>query len=124
LPRVRSLSWIDSRPNEQFAEAVLSEVSERRNGIAVTVATADRPALLALARPFFSGYRATIAGRAMPMTSYRGLMPMVVVPARTSGRLEIIYRPWWLVWGGGVSILCGAFFVIGSVLALVQKKAN
>ena len=124
LPRVRSLSWIDSRPNEQFAEAVLSEVSERRNCIAVTVATADRPALLAIARPFFSGYRATIAGRALPMTSYRGLMPMVEVPARTSGRLEIIYRPWWLVWGGGVSILCGAFFVIGSVLALVQKKAN
>jgi hypothetical protein len=124
LPSIRSMGWIDARPNEQFAEAVISEISDRRNGIAATVATADRPALLAISRPYFSGYRATIAGRTLPIASYRGLMPMVEVPPRTSGRLEIIYRPWWLVWGGGVSILFAAFFAIASVLALVQNKAD
>jgi hypothetical protein len=118
LPRIRSMDWIDSRPNERFSAAAVSEISESRNAIAAKVATGDRPALLAISRPFFNGYRATIAGRALPVTSYRGLIPLVEMPPGTSGRLEIVYRPWWLVWGTGMSMVCAGWFMIGSVLAL------
>ena len=120
LARVHPLPFIDSRPNEQFAEANVSEIDDRRNSIAatVTVPAGDRPALLAISRPFFNGYRATIAGRAVPVGSYRGLFPLVELPPGLSGRLEIVYRPRWLVWGGGLSLVCLAFCIGAGVLAV------
>ena len=77
--RIRSLISIDSRPDEQFAKAAITQITERRNAIAANVATGNRPALLAVSRPFFDGYRATIDGRPAPISSYRGLMPLVEV---------------------------------------------
>jgi hypothetical protein len=61
--------------------------------------------LLAISRPFFDGYRATIAGRALPVSSYRGLIPLVEMPPGISGRFEIVYRPWWLIAGGTIAAL-------------------
>jgi hypothetical protein len=120
LPRVRSPVSIDSRPNEQFAEASVSEVTEHRNSIAATVMVpaGDRSALLTISRPFFRGYRATIAGRSVPVGSYRGLLPVVELPPGASGRFEIVYRPWWLSWGGGLALFCLALLIGGSVLAV------
>jgi hypothetical protein len=51
-------------------------------------------------------------------------MPTIEIPAGVNGRLRLSYRPWWLVWGGGVSLLCAALFTIGSVLAVREKKLN
>jgi hypothetical protein len=126
LARVRSLESIDSRPNEQFAKADVSEISDRRNKVAatITVAAGDRPALLVFSRPFFDGYRATIGGRALPVSSYRGLTPMVEVPAGTSGRLELFYRPWWLVWGGIGSISDLAIMLVSGVFALKKVRRS
>jgi hypothetical protein len=124
LPRVRSLVSVDSRPNEQFSEAAISEMKESRNAVVASVTAGDRPALLVFSRPFFGGYRATMGGRAVPVSSYRGLMPMVEVPAGTSGRLELFYRPWWLAWGGIVSISALAIMLGSSVFAIRQTRRS
>jgi hypothetical protein len=119
LPVVQSLPALDSRPNEQFTEAVVSGIDDRRNSMAatVTVPAGNRPALLAFSRPFFRGYRATIAGRAIEVGSYRGLIPIVELPAGISGRLELAYRPPWLIAGGIVAALSLAAFVGCAVVA-------
>jgi hypothetical protein len=126
LPRIRSIESIDSRPNEQFAKADVSEISDNRNKIRaiVTVPAGDHAALLVFSRPFFSGYRATIGGRLLPVSSDRGLMPLVEVPAGTSGRLELFYRPWWLIWGGIVSISGLAIMLASSVFAIGQTRRS
>jgi len=105
LPQIRSVISIDSRPNDQFSEAAISEIRDGRNVIAANVTTGDRPALLAISRPFFNGYRATIDGRPLEVDSYRGLIPLVEVPPGTSGRFALVYRPWWLVTGEAVAAL-------------------
>ncbi|PYI91696.1 MAG: hypothetical protein DME97_12440 [Verrucomicrobia bacterium] len=123
FPAVRSLTAIESRPNEQFAAAEISRIVNRRNWIeaGVLVPGGDRPALLAISRPFFAGYQAKVGSRPLRVDSYRGLFPVVEIPAGTSGRLTMIYRPPWLVWGGGVSILCLGVVAAGGVLALRSR---
>jgi len=118
LPRIRSLVSIDSRPNEQFSQAAVSEISESRNAISAQITTGEGPALLAISRPFFDGYRATLAGRAVLVSSYRGLIPLLEIPAGTSGRLEIVYRPWWLIVGGIVAALSFVAMVGSAAIAL------
>lgn len=117
LSPIRAVNVIDSRPNERFADAVISDIRDRRNGLEanVTIAPGERPALLAISRPFFNGYRAKIAGRAVPVSSYRGLMPLVEIPAATAGRLELAYRPPWLVAG---TILAALSFAVLLVCAI------
>lgn len=118
LARVRSLAALDSRPNEHFAGAEVSGIVDRRNQLAadVTVPGGNTPALLAISRPFFNGYRARIEGKELRVDSYRGLFPVIEIPAGTSGRLTMTYRPLWLVWGGDVAaaslvVVIGATFV-------------
>jgi hypothetical protein len=118
LPLIRSINSIDTRPNEQFSQADISEIRGRRNAIAANITTHDGPALLALSRPFFNGYRATIAGRALPISSYRGLIPLVEIPAATSGRLEIDYRPTWLVVGAAIAALSLLTMLSSTAIAL------
>jgi hypothetical protein len=119
LPRIRSLVSIDSRPNDQFSVAAVSEIVDDRNRLSakVTVAAGDRPALLALSRPFFNGYRATIAGRELSVSSYRGLIPLVDIPPGSSGRLVIAFRPRWLVLGGAIAAASLAAFVASTAFA-------
>ena len=125
LPRLRSLASIDSRPNEQFAEASITQVVDGRNALQadIRVPSGGRPALLSVARPFFPGYRAKLGSVDLKVDSYRGLIPTIEIPAGMNGRLTLAYRPWWLVWGSGVSGLCVAFF-LGSLLAASKKKRN
>lgn len=124
IPRLRSAS--DSRPNEQFSEAKITQIVDSRNGLQADIQLSPdgRPALLSVARPFFPGYRAKLGNVALKVESYRGLLPTIEVPAGISGRLTLSYRPWWLVWGAGLSVFCAAFFMIGSVLALREKRLN
>jgi hypothetical protein len=55
FPRIRSITTIDSRPNEQFAQVSIAGVVDRRNAIEadIRVEPGDRPALLSVSRPFF-----------------------------------------------------------------------
>ena len=119
LARARSVTEIDSRPNEQFAEATVSRIINGRNRLLadVTVPPNGSPALLTISRPFFNGYRASIGNLPLRVDSYRALFPTIEIPAGTSGRLTLVYRPWWLIYGGAVSLGCFAFLIAASVLA-------
>ncbi|HXM32968.1 MAG TPA: hypothetical protein VN921_04885, partial [Chthoniobacterales bacterium] len=119
LARVRSVTGIDSRPNEQFEEATVSRIINGRNRLLadVTVPPNGPPALLTVSRPFFNGYRARIGDVALRVDSYRALFPTIEIPAGMSGRLTLVYRPWWLVCGGAASLVSLALIVAASVQA-------
>jgi hypothetical protein len=114
FPRVRSVTSIDSQPNEQFVSATVSGIDDSRNRLEVDVDVPSngRPALLTFSRPFFRGYEAKLGGKKLAVDSYRGLIPVVEVPAGSHGRLVLSYRPWWLVCGGVVAVAsCMVLFV-------------
>lgn len=123
LPPVRSLESIDSRPNEQFVRAEISNLNDGRNSTAanVTVPAGDRPALLVFSRPFFPGYRATLDGKEMRVASWRALMPLVELPSGAEGRLVLSYRPWWLVWGGIMTGVCALIWCAGVANAVLRR---
>ena len=123
LARVRSVRSIDSRPNEQFVMATISQIEDLRNRaeVEVDVPSGDRPALLTFSRPYFHGYEAKLGAKKLAVASYRGLFPIVELPPGSRGRLVLDYRPPWLVWGGGLSILCAAFFIVSAFLAMRQR---
>jgi hypothetical protein len=120
--RVRSITSIDSRPGEQFATATVSRINDLRNSVEADVETlnGDRPALLTFSRPYFRGYEARLGNRKLAVTSYRGLFPIVEVPAGTHARLTLTYRPYWLVWGSSAAIICA----LGILLSLLLRLAD
>ena len=126
LAPVRSITALNSRPNEQFAGAEVSRIVNGRNRLQahVIVPAGGRPALLTISRPFFNGYRAKIGDRALKVESYRGLIPVIEVPAGTSGRLTMMYRPPWLLWGGALSVACLAVWLFGAGLAIRAKPPS
>src|SRR5437667_1779838 len=81
--RVRSVTFIDSRPNEQFVPAAVANIDDSRNRVQADVdfPNGERSALLIFSRPYFRGYEARIASERFPVFSYRGLFPIVGVPA-------------------------------------------
>jgi hypothetical protein len=115
FPTVRSVEWVDSIPEKEFTAASVSRIDDTRNHVEVDVdVPSDGPsALLTFSRPYFRGYQASIGNRALRVDSYRGLFPIVEVPAGTHGHVTMIYRPWWLIVGGAIAILSGAVLVIG-----------
>jgi hypothetical protein len=122
LSRVRSAGVLDSRPNEQFAAANISRVINGRNRLQADVAVpaGSQSALLTISRPFFNGYQAKIGDRSLKVDSYRGLIPVIEVPAGTNGRLTIIYRPRWLLWGGALSVVCLGVLLVSSAISALQ----
>jgi uncharacterized membrane protein YfhO len=77
--------------------------------------------LLSFSRPYFRGYEAHLDGKKLLVDFHRGLFPVVQVPAGSSGRIILSYRPAWLVYGGGLSILCAMFFFSCVCVALRGK---
>jgi hypothetical protein len=123
LARVRSVTTIDSRPTEEFAAAQISRIVDGRNRLEADVAVPaeGKPALLAISRPFFSGYQAKLGGRALKVDSYRGLFPIIELPAGSKGRLTMAYRPAWLLWGGAIAGLSLLVVMAGAVAALILR---
>ncbi len=117
LPVVRSVSWIDNRPNDNFAVAELTNIRDTRNRVEVDVdlASDSGPALITFARPYFRGYIASLGEKRLPVGSYRGLFPIVEIPPGSRGRLVLSYRPAWLLYGGGVAILAAVIVVFGAL---------
>ena len=115
--RVRSVPSLDSRPNERFALATISQVVDSRIFVnaEIDVPAGDRPALLTFSRPYFRGYRARIGNQKLAVTSYRGLFPVLEVPAGAHGRLTVRYRPAWLLWGGSLAAVCGLIVLFGVI---------
>jgi hypothetical protein len=121
--RVRSATSIDSRPNEQFAFATISTINDSRNrvDINVDVPKGDRPALLTFSRPYFRGYEARLDKKRLPVTSHRGLFPIVEVPAGAHGRLILVYRPYWLICGSVVAIVSAIIIALSFVDATWRR---
>jgi hypothetical protein len=124
--RVRSVTSIDSRPNEQFVAATVANIDDSRNRVQadVDVPNGNQPALLTFSRPYFRGYEARIANHKFAVTSYRGLFPVVEVPAGTRGRLTLSYRPPWLTWGSAVAFACLLAVTLGSLAAWHSQSRN
>ena len=125
LGGVRSVEWIDTEAEKEFVAAKISNVDDSRNHIAldVEVPAGGGNALLTFSRPYFGGYHATMGNSALPVGSYRGLFPIIEVPAGAHGRLTLIYRPWWLVAGGVMSIVSAAICVYGIFGAIRARSA-
>ena len=121
--RVRSLTSIDSRPREQFATATVSRIDDSRNRVEVNVdvSNGDRPALITFSRPYFRGYEARLSNRKLAVTSYRGLFPIVEVPAGAHGRLALVYRPAWLILGSATAAACVLVILLQFTL---RRRAN
>jgi hypothetical protein len=119
--RVRSTPSIDSRPGEQFARATVSRINDSRNRVEadVDVPNGNRPALLTFSRPYFRGYEARLGNQKLGVASYRGLFPIVEVPAGAHGRLALSYRPAWLIWGIATAVACA--LVIALTFTLRQQ---
>src|SRR5215471_13069589 len=119
FPRVRSVSSIESRPNEQFVVAAIANINDSRNFVEadIDVPAGGRPAILTFSRPYFRGYAARVGDQKLPITSYRGLFPILEVPAGTHGRLTLLYRPAWLLWGGALAAACGLIVLLVLIAA-------
>ena len=125
LARVRSVTSIDSKPNEPFAVAEISRIDDSRNHVTLNVDVPNQgpPALLTFSRPYFRGYQARLGGEKLQVDSYRGLFPIVEVPSGSHGRLVLTYRPQWLVYGGALSILCAGVWILGFLAAVRARFA-
>ena len=123
--RVRSVAAIDSRPNEQFVLAAISQINNSRNRVEVDVDVpkGDRSALVIFSRPYFRGYQARLGDQKLAVTSYRGLFPVVEIPAGRLGRLAFFYRPHWLIYGGAAAIACALVVAVSLVVAISRKYA-
>lgn len=121
---VRSVTSIDSRPNEQFVPATILRVNDSRNRVEadIDVPAGDQPALLSFSRPYFRGYQARLGNQKLTVSSYRGLFPLVEVPANTHGQLVLVYRPSWLIWGGSAAIACALVVMLGFCAAIYQRS--
>ena len=124
--RVRSVTSIDSRPNEQFIPATIARINDSRNFVEADIdaPSGDRPALLIFSRPYFRGYQARLGHQNLTVTSYRGLFPAVELPAGARGRVTLAYRPAWLLWGGGVAIGCGLIVLVGVAAAASRYSSS
>lgn len=127
VDRVRSVTSLDSRPNEQFVPAVVRIIEDSRNRVVADIevpAGGERPALITFSRPYFRGYRAHIGAASFNVGSYRGLMPTVEVPPGTHGHLILTYRPWWLVWGGAVAGFSALLLAAFAFLAMRHGRGD
>jgi hypothetical protein len=122
--RVRSIASIDSRPEEQFARATVSQIRNSRNRVEADIdaPNGEHPALLTFSRPYFRGYEARLGNQKLSLTSYHGLFPMVEIPAGARGRVVLIYRPHWLIWGTAMAVICAFVMVVSFVAANSQRK--
>jgi hypothetical protein len=124
-PRVRSVTSIGSRPNEKFVTAEISRIVNGRDWFQadLVVPAGGAPGLLTVSRPFFDGYQARIGDRILKVDSYRGLIPVIELPAGTGGRLTMVYRPAWLRWGGGIAAL-SLLLMTGGVIGAAVSRQN
>jgi hypothetical protein len=124
--RMRSITSIDSRPDEQFVSATISGVKDSRNGVEadVDVPPGDRAALLSFSRPYFRGYQARLGNQKLTVSSHRGLFPLVEIPANTHGQFILVYRPSWLIWGGSTAVACALIVLFGFCAAIYRRRQN
>lgn len=105
LARIRSLDV------PEFATAKIDRIRDSRHRVEadVSVPPGDKPARLIFSRPYFRGYRAMLDGQPLALGTWQGLVPSLDLPPGKAGRLVVVYRPWWLTFGGALAV--GSLFV-------------
>jgi hypothetical protein len=100
--------------------AKITDIVAKRNWVSASVAVpdGDRPALIAISRPFFPGYRARIDRRDLAVSSMRNLIPLVEIAPGMHGRLTLYYRPDWLVYGSAIAITSAVVWFICAIFAM------
>jgi hypothetical protein len=104
--------------------AKITDIVAGRNYVSasVVVPDGDRPALIAVSRPFFPGYRAQIDRCDLAVFSERSLIPLIDVPPGTHGRLTLYYRPGWLIYGSALAIISAAVCLISAFFAIRNPR--
>jgi hypothetical protein len=92
-----------------FAAAAVASVRTSRNAVTAAVSNPDtqHEALVAVARPWFPGYRARLNGQTLPVETLNLVLPVVRIPPQTSGALVVEYWPRSLALGLWVAALTG-----------------
>jgi hypothetical protein len=126
LPAARSVTWLDSIPDREFAAAIVSNIHDSRNGMEfdVNLSAGGEPGLVTLSRPYFRGYRARLGDKKLAVNSYRGLIPIIELPAGAQGRVVVEYRPNWLIAGGAVAFLSTVAWLAGVICGFRSKRAH
>ncbi len=101
----------------------LSKV-ETRMSVTCPILSGTEGKLVLFSRPFFPGYSASLDGHNLAVTAWRGLVPAVEVPSGANGRLVLTYRPWWLVWGGGISLFSAVVFIACVFIAWRRRRTD
>jgi hypothetical protein len=121
--RVVSLPHVRILMDDDFGGAAvrLLENSRQRVVAEITPNENNLPVRVAYSRPYFPGYRATLNGSALPVTSLQGLAPTVEIPAGRGGRLELVYRPRCVTVGGAIA---GVTLVLLVVIPSVLRRSK
>jgi hypothetical protein len=119
IPMVRSVNFFGKN-----SIAKITDIVAGRNWVSASVVApdGDRPALIAVSRPFFPGYRALIDRRHLAVFSERNLIPLIDVPPGTHGRLTLYYRPDWLIYGSALAITSAAVWFIAVFFAIRSRR--
>ncbi len=119
MPMVRSVNF-----SGKNSIAKITDIVAGRNWVSASVVApdGDRPALIAVSRPFFPGYRALIDRRHLAVFSERNLIPLIDVPPGTHGRLTLYYRPDWLIYGSALAITSAAVWLISAFFAIRNRR--
>ena len=119
IPMVRSVNF-----SGKNSIAKITDIVAGRNCVSASVVApdGDRPALIAVSRPFFPGYRALIDRRNLAVFSERSLIPLIEVPPGTQGRLTLYYRPNWMIYGSALAITSAAVWFIAVFFAIRSRR--
>ncbi|RUL88692.1 hypothetical protein [Tautonia sociabilis] len=111
LPVLLAEGHQGSPAGRPFARASVTTRRASRCRVVVDV-RAEEPGLavvVAFARPWYPGYRATFEGRPVPVDRLDLILPAVRLPAGAAGRLVLEYRPRSFRWGIRVASATGLF---------------
>jgi hypothetical protein len=135
---VKVLTFLFDRPGVPLADPVVELIAERRNSVTVQItpqpeitalelgaeAAQRAVAPIAFVRPYLAGYRAFLNGKPVPVREYRGILPIVELPASASGKLELLYRPRGLTDGLIVTGLTAVIMLLIAVVGSLRSKGR
>ena len=119
------LEHVRAREGEGLSPAEVRIVENTRQRVVAEVTPADtsRRVELLFSRPFFGGYEARMNGAALPVSAYRGLIPAIEIPAGSSGRVEMVYRPRAVVVGGAIAA-ASAVAMVAAAFLLSRRRSS
>lgn len=88
---------------ERYGPRQLANIVEARNQTTFVVRGKGPKALIVFRRPWLPGWRASIAGRPLPVLRADLLMPAIELPPDAEGEVRLVYRPRSLLLGAALA---------------------